>query len=164
MKIIIKEMRKLLLPLFLLFLLAGCSLQTKESQAVFRESIEKNQSADLENSDDITLKENDSYTSKEEVAFYIYQFGKLPLNFITKKEAKNLGWDNSKGNLWEVAPGKSIGGDFFGNYEEVLPEGKYKECDIDYDGGYRGKKRLIYGEDGSIYYTENHYKSFEKLY
>ncbi len=113
------------------------------------------------------IDENGSYTSKEEVALYLHTYGHLPSNFITKNDAKALGWDSSKGNLWSVAPGKSIGGDYFGNYENLLPKRKgrsYYECDIDYDGGYRGSKRVIYSNDGLVYYTEDHYKTFEQLY
>ena len=107
------------------------------------------------------------YTSKEEVAEYLYLFGHLPDNFITKKEAKALGWVSKEGNLGEVAPGKSIGGDYFGNYEGNLPEKKgrsYYECDIDSDGGYRGSKRIVFSDDGLIYYTEDHYETFDLLY
>ncbi len=111
--------------------------------------------------------EDGSYTSKEEVAEYLHLFGHLPENFITKKEAKELGWVSSEGNLWEVAPGMSIGGDYFGNYEGNLPEKKgrkYYECDIDTDGSYRGAKRIVFSNDGLIYYTEDHYENFELLY
>lgn len=115
--------------------------------------------------DGTTLREDGHYSSKAEVGLYLYLYGKLPSNFITKKEAQNLGWVSKEGNLWEVAPGMSIGGDKFGNYEGILPEGKkYYECDIDYQGGYRGEKRIIFSTDGYIYYTEDHYESFEQLY
>ena len=117
--------------------------------------------------DDPTLDEDGSYTSKEEVAAYIHEYGHLPSNFITKKEAKKLGWVNNEGNLGEVAPGMSIGGDYFGNYEGILPEEngrEYHECDIDFDGTYRNAKRIIYSNDGLIYYTEDHYETFELLY
>ena len=113
------------------------------------------------------LDEDGSYTSKEEVAAYIHQYGRLPSNFITKKEAKKLGWVNTEGNLAEVAPGKSIGGDYFGNYEGMLPEkdGRdYYECDINTDGNYRGAERIVFSNDGLIYYTPDHYDSFELLY
>jgi len=113
------------------------------------------------------LDEDGSYTSKEEVAAYLHQYGKLPSNFITKKEAKKLGWVNTEGNLGEVAPGKSIGGDYFGNYEGQLPEkdGRdYYECDINTDGSYRGAERIVFSDDGLIYYTADHYDSFELLY
>lgn len=113
------------------------------------------------------LDEQGTYTSKDEVALYIHLFHHLPENYITKKDAQNLGWDSKGGNLWDVAPGKSIGGSGFGNYEGLLPEQKgrkYYECDIDYEGGYRGAKRLVYSNDGLIFYTEDHYKSFEQLY
>lgn len=115
----------------------------------------------------VRIEEDGAYTSKEEVAAYIHAFGHLPDNFITKKEAKKLGWDNAKGNLWDVAPGMSIGGDYFGNNEGLLPEKKgrdYYECDIDYDGGYRDAKRIVFSDDGLIFYTEDHYESFEQLY
>lgn len=113
------------------------------------------------------IDENGTYTSKEEVAAYLHEYGHLPSNFITKKEARNLGWVSSEGNLGEVAPGMSIGGDYFGNYEGNLPEAKgrdYYECDIDSDGGYRGAKRIVFSNDGLIYYTEDHYETFELLY
>lgn len=113
----------------------------------------------------LTVEKNGTYTDKEHVALYIHTYGKLPSNFITKSQAQNLGWSSSAGNLGKVAPGKSIGGDRFGNYEGTLPENTtYRECDIDYTGGYRGSKRIIYGADGSIYYTEDHYNTFERLY
>lgn len=106
----------------------------------------------------------ESYTTPEDVAEYIYLYGELPENFITKKDARELGWESSEGNLWEVAPGMSIGGDYFGNYEGLLPEGEYWECDVNYDGGYRGAERIIFSEDGSVYYTDDHYESFTQLY
>lgn len=113
------------------------------------------------------IDENGEYTTKEDVAEYIYQYGHLPSNFITKDAAKELGWVSSEGNLWEVAPGKSIGGDYFGNYEDILPEEsgrKYYECDIDFEGGRRNAKRIVYSNDGLVYYTEDHYETFELLY
>lgn len=114
-----------------------------------------------------SITEDGTYTSKDEVAAYIYEYGHLPSNYITKKEAKALGWVSSEGNLDEVAPGMSIGGDYFGNYEGNLPEADgrdYHECDIDFDGTYRNGKRIVYSNDGLIYYTEDHYETFELLY
>ena len=115
----------------------------------------------------ITVTEDGEYTDKDHVALYIHAFGKLPSNYITKEEAEDLGWVSSLGNLWKVAPGKSIGGSHFGNYEKLLPTKKgrkYYECDIDYKGKSRGAKRIIYSNDGLIFYTEDHYESFEQLY
>lgn len=106
------------------------------------------------------------YTTKEDVALYIYTYGELPSNFITKKEAQELGW--SGGSLEPYAPGKCIGGNRFGNYEGLLPEKngrKYTECDIDTLGkSKRGAKRIVFSNDGLIYYTDNHYESFTLLY
>ncbi len=105
-----------------------------------------------------------SYTTKEDVALYIHLYGELPLNFMTKKQARDLGWE--KGSLEPVAPGMCIGGDYFGNYEGLLPEDReYTECDIDTLGkSSRGAKRIVFSDDGLIYYTEDHYESFELLY
>lgn len=113
------------------------------------------------------IEESGIYTSKDQVALYLHIYGRLPQNYITKRDAQDLGWDSKKGNLWDVAPGMSIGGSRFGNYEGALPEKegrKYFECDIDYEGGYRGGKRLVYSDDGLIFYTEDHYNTFEQLY
>ncbi|MCR4697302.1 MAG: ribonuclease [Lachnospiraceae bacterium] len=115
----------------------------------------------------LMVEESGEYSSKDEVALYIHTYGHLPSNYITKSEAQNLGWDSRKGNLWKVAPGKSIGGDKFGNREGLLPKAdkrQYYECDIDFEGEYRNEKRIIYSNDGLIYYTGDHYNSFTQLY
>jgi len=105
-----------------------------------------------------------SYTTKNDVALYIHTYGCLPSNFITKNEARDLGWEG--GSLEEYAPGMCIGGDRFGNYEGLLPEDReYAECDIDTLGAKsRGAKRIVFSDDGLIYYTDDHYESFELLY
>lgn len=115
----------------------------------------------------VTVTETGNYTSKDEVALYIHTYGKLPSNYITKQEAEKRGWDSQEGNLSDVLPGLSIGGSSYGNYEELLPKAdgrKYYECDIDYSGGYRNAKRIVYSNDGLVFYTEDHYKTFEQLY
>ncbi|MCR5791397.1 MAG: ribonuclease [Lachnospiraceae bacterium] len=141
-----KKCRYLLLAVLLLLLLCGFG----------RGSTDKTR----------TLDPNGSYTSKEDVSLYLYTYNRLPSNFITKKEAKALGWPG--GSLEEYAPGKCIGGTYFGNYEGKLPEKKgriYYECDIDTLGAKkRGAKRLIYSNDGLIYYTGDHYETFVLLY
>ena len=101
------------------------------------------------------------YTSKDDVARYIKQFGALPRNFITKSQARALGWRG--GPLEPYAPGKSIGGDRFGNYERRLPPDSYRECDIDTRGKPRGAKRLVFTAKRRIYYTEDHYKTFKEV-
>ena len=114
-----------------------------------------------------SVTEDGQYTSKEEVAEYLHRFGHLPSNYLTKNEAKKLGCDISKNSLSKVLPGRSIGGDRFGNFEGILPGKKgrkYFECDIDYKKGSRNAKRIVYSNDGLIYYTEDHYETFELLY
>ncbi len=113
-----------------------------------------------------TIDYNGTYTKKDDVALYIHTYGCLPKNFITKKEAQALGWEG--GSLEPYAPGMCIGGSYFGNYEGLLPEKKgrkYTECDIDTLGKKsRGAKRIVFSNDGLIYYTDDHYESFELLY
>ena len=113
---------------------------------------------------EILLTADGIYTTKEDVALYIHTYGCLPQNFMTKDEARDLGWNG--GGLEEYAPGMCIGGDHFGNYEGLLPEDRdYTECDIDtLFADDRGAKRIVFSDDGLIYYTEDHYESFELLY
>jgi hypothetical protein len=112
------------------------------------------------------LDENGSYTTKDDVALYIHTYGHLPPNFITKKEAQMAGWVG--GSLEQVLPGMCIGGDYFGNYEGQLPKAKgrkWTECDINTLGAKsRGAERIVFSNDGLIYYTSDHYESFELLY
>ena len=115
---------------------------------------------------DYDIQEGKWYDAMEEVAIYLTFFEELPDNYLTKKEAQALGWQSREGNLWDVAYGCSIGGDRFGNYEKLLPDAKgrkWTECDIDFDGRYRNSKRIVFSNDGLIYYTDDHYESFDKI-
>ena len=106
---------------------------------------------------------NTEYTSKEEVALYLYTYHELPPNYISKNALKKLGWQG--GDIWVYAQGKSIGGNKFYNNEKLLPDNSYFECDINYQGGKRNAERLIYTEDCEIiYYTNDHYQTFTQLY
>lgn len=113
-----------------------------------------------------SLDPDGTYTTKEDVALYIHLYGELPKNFMTKTEARGLGWEG--GGLEDYAPGMCIGGDRFGNYEGLLPDApgrKWTECDIDTLGAIsRGAKRIVFSNDGLIYYTDDHYETFELLY
>ena len=118
-------------------------------------------------SDDYMVEFGYDYSSPEEVALYLYAFMELPPNFLTKQEARDLGWRSSEGNLWKVAEGMSIGGDVFGNREGRLPDAKdrtWYECDVNYEGGFRGSDRVLFSTDGLIYYSDDHYKTFDLLY
>lgn len=97
------------------------------------------------------------------VDVYLFQYGKLPDYYITKEEAEQMGWIRRKGNLCEIAPGKTLGGNVYKNKEGKLPSAPgriWYECDIDYDGGYRNNSRLVYSNDGLIFRTDSHYTSF----
>ncbi len=143
----------------ILLTLAVFSSCTYTAQPVQREDVSKTTKSQA-------IDKNGSYTSKDDVALYIHTYGELPKNFISKKQAERLGWDG--GSLEPYAPGKSIGGSYFGNYEGKLPKKKgrtYYECDIDTKGKRsRGPKRIVYSTDGLIYYTPDHYETFELLY
>lgn len=146
---------------FLLAFLLSCSLTACSADDLSYD--------DQYGSDDVIyeelLPENGSYTTKDDVGLYLYQYGHLPFNFITKDEARALGWE--RGSLEPYAPGMCIGGDHFGNYEGLLPEDySYIECDINTLGKEsRGAERIVYSTDGTlIYYTPDHYESFELMY
>ncbi len=174
-----KKLRYLILTLLSLcmMLFVGCS-ETTKSETVLPETIETaademlSEETEVEETEyeeteyEVTIDYDGVYTSKEDVALYLYTYDELPQNFITKKEAKKLGWEG--GSLEPYAPGMCIGGDNFGNYEEILPveDGvTYKECDIDTLGAKkRGAKRIVFSNEGDIYYTEDHYESFVQLY
>ncbi|MGI6070790.1 MAG: ribonuclease domain-containing protein [Blautia sp.] len=177
-----KQIRKFIwmLVTMMMVLFVGCSgtgnveklsvpeiSQAASSDAKEQASADTDEKGIEEESETPEITEDGQYTSKEEVAEYVHQYGHLPENFISKTKARKLGWDSKEGNLWEVAPGKSIGGSQFKNYDGTLPDkpGRtWTECDIDYQGGYREAKRLIFSNDGLIFYTEDHYQTFEQLY
>ncbi len=105
----------------------------------------------------------EDYNTRDEVAAYLAAYGELPPNYITKSEAREWGWQDEYDTVAEAAPGMSIGGDKFGNYEGILPKKsgrQYYECDIDYKKGNRNAKRIVYSNDGLIFYTDDHYETF----
>lgn len=113
------------------------------------------------------VSEDGWYSSKEEVALYLHLYGHLPDNYVTKQEAEALGWTGGSVERY-TGEGTALGGSRFGNYEGLLPKAAgrtYTECDIGTVGASsRGAKRLVFSNDGLIYYTEDHYESFELLY
>lgn len=171
-----KQLTAWLLSLVMLFSLVGCGADAPEQDETNLPQQEQQDAQNAPSEDADTLSDDDAsapqidedgaYTTKDDVALYIHTYGHLPDNFITKKDAQALGWPG--GSLEPYAPGKCIGGSRFGNYEGLLPEADgrtYTECDIDTLGAdSRGAKRIVFSNDGLIYYTEDHYKSFELLY
>ena len=167
-----KQLTAWLLALVMLFSLVGCGadVPVQDDASLPQQEQQDAQNAPSEDADmpDETaqIDEDGSYTTKDDVALYIHTYGHLPDNFITKKDAQALGWPG--GSLEPYAPGKCIGGSRFGNYEGLLPEADgrtYTECDIDTLGAdSRGAKRIVFSNDGLIYYTEDHYETFELLY
>lgn len=163
-------MRKVLIGLLLFLLLisavfGGCAPYDTPSGAVPTEAAPD--SIENEMPEGNAIAEDGFYSTHEDVAEYIHKYNKLPRNYITKKEAAEMGWDSDKGNLWEVTDQMSIGGDIFGNREGRLPKAKgrkWYECDVSYNGGYRGSERILYSNDGLIYYTKDHYETFTQLY
>ncbi|WP_051199533.1 ribonuclease domain-containing protein [Butyrivibrio fibrisolvens] len=108
------------------------------------------------------LDEDGYYYDVESVVLYLDTYDHLPGNYITKSEAKALGWEG--GSVEDYMEGGAIGGDRFGNREGILPDNSYTECDIDTDGeSSRGAKRLVFTDDGQYYYTEDHYDSFTEI-
>lgn len=151
-----------------LLLLTGCGLN-ESGLATPSQSQSQSQSQPQSQSETQSPKSpaaTAKLTTFEGVAEYIRVHHELPGNFITKAEAKKLGWDPQGGNLQDVAPGKSIGGDVFQNREKKLPSKKgriWYEADINYKSGHRGKDRILFSSDGLIYKTEDHYETFKPI-
>ena len=135
-------MKRVIITLFCFLLFTGCSTGTPSSTDV--------------------IDENGIYDQKDDVALYLITYEHLP--YMTKDEARKLGWEG--GALSQVIEDKCIGGDVFGNYEGILPEeDTYYECDIDTLGKTsRGAERIVWSDDFDVYYTEDHYETFELLY
>ena len=114
---------------------------------------------------DSAVTEGAYYYDLEHVVLYLDRYGVLPDNYITKDEARELGWEG--GSVENYLDGAAIGGDRFGNREGLLPKAagrSYTECDIDTDGqSSRGAKRLVFSNDGLYFYTEDHYETFDEL-
>lgn len=161
-----RKLTALLLLLALLLSLTACGDAAQTIDTVQQAAQTVQEIAAAQEEETPAIEEDGTYTTKEDVARYIHTYGHLPENFITKKQAQALGWEG--GSLELYAPGKCIGGSRFGNYEGTLPEkdGRtYTECDIDTLGASkRGAKRIVFSNDGLIYYTEDHYETFELLY
>ena len=169
-----KAFNLLALILTILMVFAGCTSINYDIDSENNTPIKENtDDSDLNNEENIqnqvetAIDEDGTYTDPYQVAEFIHTYNKLPSNFITKKVAIELGWESEKGNLWEVTDKMSIGGDKFGNREGLLPKKEdriYYECDVNYEGGYRGAERIVFSNDGLIFYTDDHYESFTQLY
>lgn len=169
--------RIFLLFLFSLLLFTSCANNKEDisKSEIKQDELKKdiNKEEPLEKDDDenifiksVEIKKDRPYFNLEEVVSYLLKEKSLPKNYLKKNQALNLGWDAKKGNLWDVTDKGVIGGDKFGNREGILPKKKgrqYFEADIDYSGGKRNAKRIVYSNDGLIYYTDDHYKSFRKV-
>ena len=130
----------------------------------YQDNFEKEKS-DFSNKNNNSSNQIDELTNDEIVVKYLKEHGELPDYYITKSEAKSLGWVPSKGNLCEVAPGKAIGGDIWTNRQKSLPTKsgrKYYEADLNYHCGNRNADRVVFSNDGLVFVTFDHYRSFEE--
>ena len=129
-----------------------------------QDNFEKEKS-DFSNKNNNSSNQIDKLTNDEIVVKYLKEHGELPEYYITKSEAKSLGWVPSKGNLCEVAPGRAIGGDIWTNRQKSLPTKsgrKYFEADLNYNCGNRNADRVVFSNDGLVFVTFDHYRSFEE--
>ena len=115
------------------------------------------------------IQESGKYTTKDSVAAYLCKFDKLPSNYVSKAEGQKL-YESKTGKTfekWNFNPwttiGVMIGGDSFSNDKSMLPQGSYREADVDYSANNRGTKRLMYQGGCTIYYTANHYESYSEI-
>lgn len=158
----LRRFRVALMPLLLVGLMVGGAISSLAGWRGGRGATAlSHQASSVVEVTNATVRADGVYTDKEGIASYIVSYGRLPGNFITKAEARRLGWQG--GPLEPYAPGKSIGGDRFGNYEHVLPQGNYRECDVDTLRRPRGAKRIVYTTDRHVYYSEDHYRTFKRI-
>ena len=145
--------------------------QNQDDSYSYEKKSKKNQDNFEKEKSDFSNKNNDSsnqideLTNDEIVVKYLKEHGELPDYYITKSEAKSLGWVPSKGNLCEVAPGRAIGGDIWTNRQKSLPTKsgrKYFEADLNYNCGNRNADRVVFSNDGLVFVTFDHYRSFEE--
>ncbi|MBR3073716.1 ribonuclease domain-containing protein [Fibrobacter sp.] len=143
--------------------LSSSSLKVSSSSNEVSSSSEKSKTI-LE-----AVQESGKYTSKDSVAAYLCKFDKLPSNYVGKSEGQKL-YESKTGKTfekWNFNPwttiGVMIGGDTYSNSEGLLPKGSYHEADVDYSAKNRGTKRLVYQSDCVIYYTADHYETFNRL-
>ena len=144
----------------------------KKKDVVNSEILEQNSSKNkLETSSEqksnisLSAQNIDELTQENIVIPYIKKHGELPDYYITKSEAKSLGWVPSKGNLCEVAPGKAIGGDIWTNRQKSLPTKsgrRYFEADLNFNCGNRNADRVVFSNDGLVFVTHDHYRNFEE--
>lgn len=147
-------------------LLAGCASPSASQQEVMPAQAVQTAAIPTPAQESGAISEDGVYTARDEVALYIHTYGHLPSNFVTKGEARQAGWEG--GGLEQYLPGMCIGGDTFGNREGLLPDAEgriWTECDINTLGSdSRGAERIVFSNDGLIYYTGDHYESFQLLY
>lgn len=163
--------KKIIQIIVLVVIILGISLLQKN----YDENVDRRKMVDTEtpaevskksaNIDQTDVLEIDKLTAEKRVVDYVKKNGKLPDYYLTKNEARKQGWSPQKGDLCEILPGKAIGGDRFGNREGLLPKQKgraYFEADLNYSCGHRNADRLVYSNDGLVYITKDHYKTFQK--
>lgn len=145
--------------------------QNQDNSYSYEKKSKKNQDnfekekSDFSNKNNNSSNQIDELTNDEIVVKYLKEHGELPDYYITKSEAKSLGWVPSKGNLCEVAPGRAIGGDIWTNRQKSLPTKsgrRYFEADLNYNCGNRNADRVVFSNDGLVFVTFDHYRSFEE--
>lgn len=103
---------------------------------------------------------------KEGADYWLKWHKTIPDYYITKEDAKALGWKAILGNLADVAPDKMIGGDIYQNRNGHLPQAPgriWYEADINFTDGYRTRHRILYSNDGLIFVTYDHYETFVEI-
>ncbi len=159
-------MNKRIASMLIMAVLIALSLYFKGSDLQDTEQAERPVSPPEQSIRNENAQKIDQLTQQSNVVSYVQKYQKLPAFYVTKKEARQAGWDAKKGNLCEVLPGKAIGGDRFLNREKRLPispNRQWYEADINYNCGHRGADRLMYSSDGMVFVTTDHYKSFQKM-
>ena len=165
-----KTIKALFLATAACFLATACTTSAPADANTSNPTPGKNNSssADIKSIYD-AVEESGKYTTRDSVAAYLCKFDKLPSNYVGKNEGQQL-YETKTGKTfekWNFNPwttiGVMIGGDKFSNDKSMLPQGSYREADVDYSANNRGTKRLMYQGGCTIYYTANHYESYSEI-
>ena len=104
----------------------------------------------------VRVKETGQYSTKNEVALYLYTYHHLPSNYVSKRDP------SIKDTSVPPSDGRYFGGDvhyYKKRITEYTTKTDLRECDLSYSSTEnRGSKRLVYSTDFTeIFYTYTHY-------
>ena len=94
--------------------------------------------------------------------WWLRNYGVLPSNYIKEADLRALGWDRGDYPA-KYIQGKIVTMGEYRNKNGHLPQAPgrvWYEADINYYSGKRNRHRILWSNDGLIFVTYNHYRTF----